>query len=338
MIITLKKDASRIQVEAITGKIRELGFSPHITHGKELTTIGVIGENAIVTKDIFMAMDGVESITPISKPYKLVSREFKKEDTVISIGGGVSIGGREIVVMAGPCSIDTRERLLSTAEAVKAAGAKILRGGAFKPRTSPYSFQGHGEKGLKLLAEARKHTGLPVITEVMNVNDVEMVEEYADVIQIGARNIQNFDLLKAVGKAKKPVLLKRGLASTIQEWLMSAEYIVTNGNPRVILCERGIRTFETSTRFTMDLNAIPVVRHLSHLPIIVDPSHGVGIREFIAPLAKASVAVGADGLIIEVHPKPEEALSDGPQSLLPEQFARLMDELRLVAGAVGRTM
>jgi 3-deoxy-7-phosphoheptulonate synthase len=214
----------------------------------------------------------------------------------------------------------------------------VLRGGAFKPRTSPYAFQGHGEKALKYLAEARKKTNLPVITEVMNVNDVKLVEEYADIIQVGARNVQNFDLLKAVGKTKKPVLLKRGLATTIQEWLMSAEYIMTNGNYQVILCERGIRTFETSTRFTLDLNAIPVIRHLSHLPIIVDPSHGVGVREYIAPLAKAAVAAGADGLIIEVHPKPEEALSDGPQSLLPEQFAKLMGELRAVALAVGRTI
>lgn len=338
MIITLKPDVTKHDIDSITRKIRELGFTPHMTHGKELTVIGVIGENAILTKDIFLAMNGVEIITPISKPYKLVSREFKKENTVIELPYGVKIGGQEIVVMAGPCSVDTKERLLHTAEAVKMAGAKVLRGGAFKPRTSPYAFQGHGEKALRYLADARKLTGLPVITEVMNVNDVKLVEEYADVIQVGARNVQNFDLLKAVGKAKKPVLLKRGLATTIQEWLMSAEYVMTNGNYNVMLCERGIRTFETSTRFTLDLNAVPVLRHLSHLPIIVDPSHGVGIRDFIAPLAKASIAAGADGLILEVHPKPEEALSDGPQSLLPEQFARLMDELRLVAGAVGRTL
>jgi 3-deoxy-7-phosphoheptulonate synthase len=240
--------------------------------------------------------------------------------------------------MAGPCSVDTKERLLATADAVKEAGARVLRGGAFKPRTSPYSFQGHGEKALRFLAEARRQTGLPVITEVMNVNDVKLVEEYADVIQVGARNVQNFDLLKAVGKTKKPVMLKRGLATTIQEWLMSAEYVMTNGNYNVILCERGIRTFETATRFTLDLNAVPVLRHWSHLPIVVDPSHGVGIREYIAPLAKAAVAAGADGLILEVHPKPEEALSDGPQSLLPEQFAKLMLELRAVALAVGRTI
>lgn len=338
MILTLKADVTKNQVDAITKKIRDLGFTPHVTHGKDLTVIGVIGHNAILTKDIFEAMEGVEMVAPISKPYKLVSREFRKENTVIHVNHTVRIGGPEIVVMAGPCSVDSKERLLHTAECVKAAGAKVLRGGAFKPRTSPYAFQGHGEKGLRFLAEARKQTGLPVVTEVMNVNDVKLVEEYADIIQVGARNVQNFDLLKAVGKAKKPVLLKRGLATTIQELLMSAEYIMTNGNYHVLLCERGIRTFETSTRFTLDLNAIPVIRHLSHLPIIVDPSHGVGIREYIPALAKASIAAGADGLIIEVHPKPEEALSDGPQSLLPDQFARLMDELRLIAGAVGRTL
>jgi 3-deoxy-7-phosphoheptulonate synthase len=338
MIITLRPDASKSQIDAITKKIKELGFSPHMTHGKEVRIIGVIGENAIRSRDVFESMGGVETVAAISKPYKLVSREFKKESSIINLGPDNCIGGDHVVVMAGPCSVDTKERLLFTAQAVKDAGARVLRGGAFKPRTSPYAFQGHGEKALKYLAEARKLTGLPVITEVMNLNDVKLVEEYADIIQIGARNVQNFDLLKVVGKTKKPVLLKRGLATTIQEWLMSAEYIMTNGNYQVILCERGIRTFETSTRFTLDLNAIPVIKHLSHLPIIVDPSHGVGVREYIAPLAKAAIAAGADGLIIEVHPKPEEALSDGPQSLLPEQFARLMAELRAVALAVGRTI
>lgn len=338
MMITLKKGATRQEVDAITKKIKDLGFSPHMTQGKEMTIIGVIGENAILTKDIFEAMAGVEIVTPISKPYKLVSREFKKENSIVDVGHGVHIGGEQIVVMAGPCSVDTKERLLHTADAVKNAGARVLRGGAFKPRTSPYAFQGHGEKALRFLSDARKQTHLPVVTEVMNVNDVKLVEEYADIIQVGARNVQNFDLLKAVGKTKKAVLLKRGMATTIQEWLLSAEYIMSNGNYNVMLCERGIRTFETSTRFTMDLNAVPVLRHLSHLPIIVDPSHGVGIREYIPALAKAAVAVGADGLILEVHPKPEEALSDGPQSLLPEQFAKLMGELRSIALAVGRTI
>ena len=338
MILTLKPTATKSQIESITKKIKDLGFMPHMTHGKEFTIIGVIGENAIRTREFFEAMEGVDIVTAISKPYKLVSREFKKENSIIDVGHGVTIGGDQIVVMAGPCSVDTKERLMFTAEAVKEAGARVLRGGAFKPRTSPYAFQGHGEKALRFLADARKLTGLPVVTEVMNLNDVKLVEEYADIIQVGARNIQNFDLLKAVGKAKKPVLLKRGMSTTIQEWLLSAEYVMANGNYNVILCERGIRTFETSTRFTMDLNAVPVLRHLTHLPIIIDPSHGVGIREYIPPLAKAAVAVGADGLILEVHPKPEEALSDGPQSLLPEQFAKLMDELRAVALAVGRSI
>ncbi len=338
MILTLKPEATKSQIDSITKKIKDLGFTPHMTHGKEFTIIGVIGENAIRTREIFEAMEGIELITAISKPYKLVSREFKKENSIIDVGRGVCIGGERVIVMAGPCSVDTKERLLYTAEAVKEGGAHVLRGGAFKPRTSPYAFQGHGEKALRFLAEARKKTNLPVVTEVMNLNDVKLVEEYADIIQIGARNIQNFDLLKVVGKAKKPVLLKRGMSTTIQEWLLSAEYIMANGNYNVILCERGIRTFETATRFTLDLNAIPVLRHLTHLPIIVDPSHGVGIREYIPALAKASVACGADGLILEVHPKPEEALSDGPQSLLPEQFAKLMGELRAVALAVGRTI
>jgi 3-deoxy-7-phosphoheptulonate synthase len=338
MMLTLKKGATKSQVDAIMKKIHELGFTPHTNTGKELTVIGVVGENAVRTKDIFEAMEGVAAATPISKPYKLVSREFKKENTVIQLKNGLQIGGQQVVVMAGPCSVDTKERLLFTADAVKAAGAQILRGGAFKPRTSPYAFQGHGEKALRMLADARKLTGLPVITEVMNLNDVKLVEEYADIIQVGARNVQNFDLLKAVGKAKKPVLLKRGLATSIQELLMSAEYIMTNGNYEVMLCERGIRTFETATRFTLDLNAVPVMRHLSHLPVIVDPSHGVGIREYIPPLARAAVAAGADGLIIEVHPKPEEALSDGPQSLLPDQFARMMLELRGIAASIGRTI
>lgn len=338
MMLTLKPHATKQQIDAITKKIRALGFTPHKTKGKEVTAIGVIGENAILARDVFEGMDGVELITAISKPYKLCSREFKKENTTVNVNG-VKIGGdHPVVIMAGPCSVDLKDRLMFTADAVKAAGARILRGGAFKPRTSPYSFQGHGEKALKYLAEARKRTGLPVVTELMNLKDLDVVEKYADIIQIGARNTQNFDLLKEVGKSRKPVLLKRGLATTIQEWLMSAEYVMSNGNYNVMLCERGIRTFETATRFTMDLNAVPVLRHLSHLPIIVDPSHGVGIRDYIPALAKAAVACGADGLILEVHPKPEEALSDGPQSLTPDMFARLMVELRAIAAAIGRSI
>jgi len=339
MIITLRRDATPQQERTIVQKIKDLGFAPHKTQGAEVTIIGVIGENAIRTRDIFEAMAGVEICTAISKPYKLCSREFKKENTIIDLGNGVRIGvGEPVVIMAGPCSVDLKERLMETAASVKESGARILRGGAFKPRTSPYSFQGHGVKALRYLAEARKRTGLPVITELMKTDDLEDVEKYADIIQIGARNTQNFDLLKAVGKSKKPVLLKRGLATTIQEWLMSAEYLMANGNYNVILCERGIRTFETATRFTLDLSAVPVLRHLSHLPIVVDPSHGVGVREYIPSLSKAAIAAGADGLIIEVHPKPEEALSDGPQSLTLPMFSELMVDLRAVAAAVGRSI
>jgi len=274
----------------------------------------------------------------VLKPYKLVSREFKPEPSVIDIGGGVKIGSSAVVVMAGPCSVENREMLLSVARSVRAAGAQVLRGGAFKPRTSPYSFQGLGEEGLKLLREAGKATGLRVVTELLDTRDVSMVEHYADIIQIGARNMQNFELLKEVGQLSKPVLLKRGLSATITEFLLAAEYILSQGNFNVILCERGIRTFENTTRFTLDLNAVPVIKQLSHLPVIVDPSHGTGSWEHVEPMAKAAIAAGADGLMIEVHPNPEVALSDGPQSLLPKKFAALMGEMRKVARAVGRSL
>lgn len=335
MILTLRDGVSKKEMEKILKKIRELGFTPHISKGKEKTIIGVIGENAILAREIFEAMETVEFVTPISKPYKLASREFKKENTVIEING-IKIGSKEIVVMAGPCAVEKKDLLLGIAQEVKKAGAKILRGGAFKPRTSPYSFQGLGKKGLVYLLEAKKKTGLPIVTEAMQIDQVELVSRYADIIQIGARNIQNFDLLKEVGKKKKPVLLKRGMATTVKEFLMSAEYIMSQGNYKVILCERGIRTFEEATRFTLDLNAIPVLKHWTHLPVIVDPSHGVGIREHIPAMAKAAIACGADGLLIEVHPKPEEALSDGPQSLLPLQFGQLMQELKPLVKAIGR--
>ncbi|MBI4355170.1 MAG: 3-deoxy-7-phosphoheptulonate synthase, partial [Candidatus Omnitrophica bacterium] len=280
---------------------------------------------------------GVENVMPDLKPYKLVSREFKPESSVISVGG-VKIGGKQLVVMAGPCSVENRQMLLATAKAVKQAGAQVLRGGAFKPRTSPYSFQGLGEEGLKYLREAADANSLKVVTELMDVREVELVEKYADIIQIGARNMQNFNLLKAAGQSKKPVLLKRGLSSTITEFLLSAEYVLAQGNFNVILCERGIRTFETQTRFTLDLAAIPVIKELSHLPVIIDPSHSTGQWQYVAPMAKAGVAGGADGLMIEVHQKPEEALSDGAQSLLPKKFVILMREVRAVARAVGRTV
>jgi len=337
MILTLKPQATKKDIDSICDRIKKIGFSPHISKGKSVTVIGVIGPNAILKKEIFEAMEMVAFITPISKPYKLVSREFKKDDTIIDVRG-LKIGGEEILVVAGPCSVETKEILFEIAKSVKESGARMIRGGAFKPRTSPYAFQGLGEKGLKYLAEARSITGLPVVTEVMNINHVKLVSEYADIIQIGARNMQNFDLLKEVGKSKRPILLKRGLSATIEEFLMSAEYILSQGNYNVILCERGIRTFETATRFTLDLNAVPVIKKLTHLPVLVDPSHGVGVREFIPAMCKASIACGADGLLVEVHSCPEKAYSDGAQSLLPGQFAKMMAELKCVAEAVGRKL
>ncbi len=338
MILTLKTGVPKKEVDKIIAKIKELGFQPSISRGAERVVIGVIGEKAIAHKDVFAVMDAVEIVTPISKPYKLVSREFKKENTVISIGKNVKIGGKQVVVVGGPCSVDTWENLLLNAREVKKAGGTLLRGGAFKPRSSPYAFQGLGERGLELLAEARKATGLPVVTEVMDPRQVEMVTRYADVLQIGARNAQNFDLLKEVGMAKKPVVLKRGMANTIEEWLMCAEYIMARGNNDVILCERGIRTFETATRNTLDLSAIPVIKHLTHLPIFIDPSHGVGVRDYIGPMARAAVAAGADGIMLETHPRPAEALSDGHQALLPSHFSHLMKEMKEIAHAVGRTI
>lgn len=339
MILTLKTGVKKKDVDAVVEKIKDLGFRPQMSKGAERVVIGVIGEGnkAIAHRDIFESMEAVEHVTPISKPYKLVSREFRKDPTTFKVGN-VEIGGKRVVVMAGPCSVDTRENVMLNAKEIKRAGIPVMRGGAFKPRTSPYAFQGHGEIALQLLAEARKATGLPIITEVMDTRQVELIERYADILQVGARNAQNFDLLREVGQAKKPVMLKRGMSTTIEEWLMAAEYIVAKGNPHVILCERGIRTFETATRFTLDLNAVPVLKHHSHLPVFVDPSHGVGVREFIVPMAKAAIAAGADGLIIECHPNPATALSDGHQALLPAHLGHIMKELRAVAEAVGRTI
>jgi len=335
MVITLKPGTTEKGIQHVVDKIKELGFTPHISRGKERTIIGVIGENVIRTKHIFEAMFIVESVTPVSKPYKLVSKEFKPIDTLVKVKD-VVIGEKKIILMAGPCAVENRDILLETAISVKKAGASILRGGAFKPRTSPYSFQGLGEEGLRYLAEASEITGLPVVTEAMDVRQVELVSRYADIIQIGARNMQNFDLLREVGKGKKPVLLKRGMAATVKEFLMSAEYILSGGNPNVILCERGIRTFEESTRFTLDLSSVALIKNLSHLPVIVDPSHGTGKRELVIPLSRAAVAAGADGLLIEVHPKPEQALSDGFQSIRTDSFYQLVDEVRKVAVAMGR--
>jgi 3-deoxy-7-phosphoheptulonate synthase len=328
MIIVMKPGATKAQFNHVVKKIKEYGFRAHPIVGTERTVIGCIGDERGKTQlQSLEVAPGVESVMPILKPFKLASKEMRKEKTLVKVGKNV-IGSSQFVVMAGPCSVETREQILKSAEIVKAAGAQMLRGGAFKPRTSPYSFQGLEEKGLRLLAEAREKTGLPFITEVITPTDVALVTEYADMLQIGARNMQNFALLKEVGKIHKPVLLKRGMSNTLKELLMSAEYIMSQGNYNVVLCERGIRTFEDYTRNTCDLSAVPALKEMSHLPVIVDPSHGTGVRSLITPLSKAAVAVGADGLIIEVHPKPEEAYSDGAQSLMPKQFEKLMDEVR----------
>jgi 3-deoxy-7-phosphoheptulonate synthase len=337
-IIVLKRDATEEEMRHVVKKLESRGLRVNISAGTERTIIGVIGDTSKVTEeeeDAIRAASGVENVVRILKPYKLASREFKKENTEIDVRG-IVIGGKKIPVMAGPCAVENKTVLAMIAEKVKAGGAAILRGGAYKPRTSPYSFQGLGEEGLEYLAEAREKTGLPIVTEIMDPRDLDVIARYADVIQIGARNMQNFRLLLEVGSAQKPVLLKRGLSSTIKEWLMSAEYIMSRGNHQVMLCERGIRTFETATRNTLDLSAVPVLKQLTHLPVVVDPSHGVGKRDLVAPMTKAAVAAGADALIIEVHTNPEEAMSDGDQSLKPDQFEQLMRELKPVAQAVGR--
>ncbi len=338
MILVIKNDISEEQYNHIIEKIKQLGFTPHISKGVKKTVIGLIGEQAEKYKEIFESMEGVEHISEIEKPFKLASREFKEENTIVKINEQVEIGGKKVIVIAGPCAIESKQQIFGIAELAKKAGAHLIRGGAFKPRTSPYAFQGLGIEGLKYLKEVRDKLGIGIVTEVMNIEQIKIVAEYADVLQIGARNVQNFDLLKEVGKTKKPVLLKRGMATTIKEWLMSAEYIMSQGNYNVILCERGIRTFEDSTRFTLDLNAIPVVKSWSHLPIIVDPSHGIGIRNFVPIMAKAAVVAGADGLMIEVHNKPEEALSDGPQSIYPYQLEQLIQEIRKLVEVIGRSI
>ena len=337
MIIVLRPNATEKQINHIVEKVKKLGLKPMISKGIERTIIGVIGEEDKLRVQPLEVFPGVEKVMPVLAPYKLVSSDFKPEKTVVDVGG-VKIGSKKIAVIAGPCSIESQQMLLKIAKIVKKAGATILRGGAFKPRTSPYSFQGLGEKGLKILHEVSKEVGMPTVTELMDIRDIDMVERYSDVIQIGARNMQNFNLLKEVGLSKKPILLKRGMMSTIEEWLMSAEYILANGNFNVILCERGIRTFEKATRFTFDVSAIPVVKKLSHLPIIADPSHATGKWGLVSPVSAAAIAAGADGLIVEVHTDPEEALSDGTQSLLPDNFNALMEDMEKVAKAVGRTI
>lgn len=336
MIIVLRPDATEAQVNHIIDRVKKLGLTPHVSKGTERTIIGVIGPEDVLRVTPLEVFPGVETVMPVLAPYKLVSREFKKEPSVIDLGKGVKIGGEKLIVMAGPCAIENMETLFEVAKEVKKAGACVLRGGAFKPRTSPYTFQGLGEEGLKYLKKAGDELGLVTVTEVMDTRDVALVAKYADVLQIGARNMQNFNLLKEVGLTKKPVLLKRGLSSTIKELLMSAEYILAGGNFNVVLCERGIRTFEDSTRNTLDISAVPVVKQLSHLPIIIDPSHAAGKWGLVTPLARAAVAVGADGLIIEVHSHPEDAVSDGVQSLLPLNFSNLMQDLKTLAKAAGR--
>ncbi|MCM8773287.1 MAG: 3-deoxy-7-phosphoheptulonate synthase [Candidatus Omnitrophica bacterium] len=336
MIIVFKKGATQEEIKHVVERVEQLGLKVMVSQGVERTILGVIGEEDRARLQPFEVFPGVEKVMPVLSPYKLVSREFKQEDSIIKINDEVSIGGKEIIVIAGPCAIESEEQLFKVANAVKLSGAKVLRGGAFKPRTSPYNFQGLGEEGLKILKEASLKFGLPTATEVMDTRSVDLVSKYADILQIGARNMQNFNLLREVGQTRKPVILKRGLSATIQEWLMSAEYILSEGNFNVILCERGIRTFENFTRNTLDLSAVPIVKNLSHLPIIVDPSHATGKWNLVLPLSKAAIACGSDGLLIEVHHNPEEALSDGPQQLLPERFACGMEELKKLAKDIGR--
>jgi 3-deoxy-7-phosphoheptulonate synthase len=339
MIIVMKAGATKKEKDEVLKRIKELGYKPHTIHGTTRDVIGAVGdERGKLVLHSLESMHGVESVVPILKPYKLASKEVKRESSLIAVSDTLAIGGKQVLVMAGPCSVENEKQIIETAIAVRDAGALMLRGGAYKPRTSPYSFQGLEEEGLKLLAKARKESGLPFVTEVVNPETADLVAEYADMLQIGARNSQNFALLKKVGQIKRPVLLKRGMSMTIQEFLMSAEYIMSEGNQAVILCERGIRTFETATRNTLDLSAIPVLKEQTHLPVIADPSHGTGNHRYVAPMAFAAVAGGADGLMIEVHPDPEHASSDGPQSLRPDKFAEMMVRLRLIAESVERSI
>jgi 3-deoxy-7-phosphoheptulonate synthase len=335
MIIVMSHQASQVQLDAVVNRVQEIGLRPEVSVGEDRAIIGVIGGNAYAYREAFSHLPGIHEIVQITKPFKLASREFQPRDTVVDVGG-VLIGGEEPIVMAGPCSVENEAMLLETARFVASNGARVLRGGAFKPRTSPYSFQGLGEEGLRMLAAARDETGLRVVSEVVTPLDVEMVARHVDMLQVGTRNMQNYALLQEVGRSGKPVLLKRGMSSTVEEWLLAAEYVLSRGNRDVVLCERGIRTFETSTRFTLDLNSVPLVRELSHLPVVVDPSQGTGRWSLVRPMSLAAVAAGAQGLIIEVHPRPNEALSDGAQSLDFESFGRLMRELRRLLEATIR--
>ena len=337
MVIVMEKTADESKIETVVAELSRRGFDVHRSTGSDHIVLGVVGDVASLDQREFELFDGVQEVVRISEPYKLSSRSFRRQNTVVDLGT-CKVGAKEVVVMAGPCTIENERQLFETARAVARAGAKVLRGGAYKPRTSPYAFQGMGIEGLKMLRAAGKEFGLATVSEVMEISQIEPMLEYVDMLQIGARNMQNFNLLAAVGQTRKPVLLKRGMSATIQEWLLAAEYVLAGGNYQVVFCERGIRTFETYTRNTLDISAIPVVQKLSHLPIIVDPSHATGRRDKVMPLARASVAAGADGLLIEVHNEPEKALCDGPQSLYPEQFDTLMDELRIIVPAVRRTL
>jgi 3-deoxy-7-phosphoheptulonate synthase len=337
MVVVMSERATDAQVQNVIAKLIEMGFDVHRSTGELRTVLGAVGNTRAIEPATIEVLEGVQEVHRITEPYKLASRTFKPENTVVTIGD-VRVGGDEVIVMAGPCSAETEEQVESSAAAVKRAGAKVLRGGAFKPRSSPYSFQGLGEEGLRLLKSAADRHNLKLVSEVMDISQLDLIERYADILQVGARNMQNFTLLRELGRSKKPVLLKRGISATIEEWLLSAEYILSGGNTNVMLCERGIRTFESYTRNTLDISAIPVVQKLSHLPVLADPSHGTGKRDKVAPMARAAVAAGADGLLIEVHCDPDHALSDGAQSLFPNQFDRLMAELRIIAPAIGRSI
>lgn len=338
MIVVMKPEATEEQIEEVQNKLNDLGFEVHFSQGVNYTILGAIGDKeGVDPRELEVLNEGVLNVTEISEPYKLAGRDFHPKDTVVDIEG-VKIGGEGITVMAGPCAVESREQIKKIARRVAQSGAQVLRGGAFKPRTSPYSFQGLGEEGLKYMREAADENGLLMVTETMDKTQVDLVGEYADILQIGARNMQNYNLLRAAGKSGKPVLLKRGLSATVKEFLMAAEYVMSEGNRQVILCERGVRTFSNYTRFTLDLSVVPVIKELSHLPIIVDPSHSTGIRDKVRPMGRAGIAAGADGLIVEVHHDPENALSDGPQSLKPEQFDELMREIEIVARSVNKTM
>jgi 3-deoxy-7-phosphoheptulonate synthase len=338
MIIICQAKTTEAQISALLQKIQDAGLVVHRSDGVEYTVLGVVGDRNRLDVGAVSMMPGVREVVMVSTPYKLASREFHPEDSIVRVGETILVGGMDVAVMAGPCAVESEEQMEASAQFAAACGAQILRGGAFKPRSSPYSYQGKGLDGLKILREAADRHGLAVVTEVMTIEQIEMISQYADLLQVGARNMQNYPLLTALGHSGKPVLLKRGLAATIQEWLMSAEYILTEGNPDVILCERGIRTFETATRNTLDLSAIPVIKHLSHLPVIADPSHGVGIRRYVSPMARAAVAAGADGIMVEIHPNPDKALSDGPQSLTFEEFGLLMNRCRIIATTIGRRL